>query len=153
SLLENPLENPMTILSESAVSASYGESSINQGKWVGLVGLGITTLFMLFIYRTAGLVAIVGLAINLTLLFGGMALFGFTLTMPGICGIVLTIGLAVDADVLICVRPREEREAGKSLSAALEAAYEKAFSAFADSNITTFISAVILFAVAGGLVK
>lgn len=153
SLLENPLENPMTILSESAVSASYGESSINQGKWVGLVGLGITTLFMLFIYRTAGLVAIVGLVINLTLLFGGMALFGFTLTMPGIAGIVLTIGMAVDANVLIYERLREEREAGKSLSAALEAAYDKAFSAIADSNITTFISAVILFAVAGGLVK
>jgi SecD/SecF fusion protein len=153
SLLENPLENPMTILSESAVSASYGESSINQGKWVGIVGLAITTLFMLFIYRTAGLIAIVGLVINLTLLFGGMALFGFTLTMPGIAGIVLTIGMAVDANVLIYERLREEMEAGKTLSGALEAAYEKAFSAIADSNITTFISAVILFAIAGGLVK
>ncbi len=153
SLLENPLENPMTILSESAVSASYGESSVSQGKWVGIAGLVMTTLFMLFIYRLAGLIAIVGLVINLAILFGGMALFGFTLTMPGIAGIVLTIGMAVDANVLIYERLREEQAAGKSLGAALEAAYEKAFSAIADSNITTLISAVILFSIAGGLVK
>ncbi|MBB5036416.1 protein translocase subunit SecD [Prosthecobacter dejongeii] len=153
SLLENPLENPMTILSESAVSAAYGQSSINQGKWVGIAGLGITTLFMLFVYRMAGLIAIVGLVINLAVLFGGMSLFGFTLTMPGIAGIVLTIGMAVDANVLIYERLREEREAGKTIAGALEAAYEKAFSAIADSNITTLISAIILFAIAGGLVK
>lgn len=153
SLLENPLENPMTILSESAVSASYGQSSINQGKWVGIAGLGITTLFMLFVYRMAGLIAIVGLVINLSILFGGMSLFGFTLTMPGIAGIVLTIGMAVDANVLIYERLREEREAGKTISGALESAYEKAFSAIADSNITTLISAIILFTIAGGLVK
>lgn len=153
SLLENPLENPMTILSESAVSSAYGESSINQGIWVGIGGLAFTTLFMVFVYRMAGLIAIVGLVINLTILFGGMALFGFTLTMPGIAGIVLTIGMAVDANVLIYERLREEMEAGKTLSGALESAYEKAFSAIADSNITTLISAVILFSIAGGLVK
>lgn len=152
-LLQNPLENPMTILSERAVSGSYGESSINQGKWIGVASLIITTLFMLFIYRLAGLIAVFGLIINLVLLFGGMALFGFTLTMPGIAGIVLTIGMAVDANVLIYERLREEREAGKSLSSALEAAYDKAFSAIADSNITTFICAVILFVISGGLVK
>lgn len=152
-LLQNPLENPMTIMSESAVSASYGESSINQGKWVGVAGLVITTFFMMFVYRTAGLIAIVGLVINLAILFGGMALFGFTLTMPGIAGIVLTIGMAVDANVLIYERLREEREAGKTLAAALESAYEKAFSAIADSNITTLITAIILFAISGGLVK
>jgi len=153
SLLENPLENPMIILSESAVSAAYGESSVNQGMWVGIGGLAFTTLFMVFVYRTAGLIAIVGLVINLSILFGGMALFGFTLTMPGIAGIVLTIGMAVDANVLIYERLREEREAGKTLSGALESAYDKAFSAIADSNITTLISAIILFAIAGGLVK
>lgn len=153
SLLENPLENPMTILSESAVSSSYGQSSIDQGKWVGIAGLLITTGFMLFVYRLAGLIAIVGLTINLAILFGGMALFGFTLTMPGIAGVVLTIGMAVDANVLIYERLREEREAGKTIAGALESAYEKAFSAIADSNITTLISAIILFAVSGGLVK
>ena len=151
--LENPLENPMKILSESTVSASYGQSSIDQGRWIGLAGLLITTAFMLFIYRAAGLVAIVGLVVNLTILAGAMALFQFTLTMPGIAGLVLTIGMAVDANVLIYERLREEMEAGRSFASALKAAYEKAFSAIADSNITTLISAAILFAISGGLVK
>jgi SecD/SecF fusion protein len=152
-LLNNPLRNPMKILSESSVSSAYGQSSIDQGKWVGIAALLITTCFMLFIYRLAGIVAIIGLVINMSILFGAMSLFGFTLTMPGIAGLVLTIGMAVDANVLIFERLREEMEAGKTLSAALDAAYEKAFSAIADSNITTLISAVILFVISGGLVK
>jgi SecD/SecF fusion protein len=152
-ILENPLENPMAIVSESSVSAAYGESSINQGKWVAIAGLIMTTCFMVFIYRLAGLIAIVGVVVNLILLFGGMSLFQFTLTMPGIAGIVLTIGMAIDANVLIYERLREEMKAGKSLAGALEAAYDKAFSAIADSNITTLISAAILFAISGGLVK
>lgn len=152
-LLNNPLRNPMKILSESSVSAAYGQSSIDQGKWVGIAALAITTLFMLFIYRSAGIVAIVGLVINMSILFGAISLFGFTLTMPGIAGLVLTIGMAVDANVLIYERLREEMEGGKTFAAALEAAYEKAFSAIADSNITTLISAVILFVISGGLVK
>ncbi len=152
-LLKNPLKNPMTIESENAVSASYGQSSIDQGKWICLAGLIMTTVFMLFIYRLAGLIAIVGLVINLAVLFGGMSLFQFVLTMPGIAGIVLTIGMAVDANVLIYERLREEMEAGKTLSGALEAAYDKAFSAIADSNITTIIAALILFAISGGLVR
>jgi SecD/SecF fusion protein len=152
-LLSNPLQNPMKILSESSVSSAYGQSSIDQGKWIGVAALLITTCFMMFIYRLAGLVAIVGLIINIAILFGAMALFGFTLTMPGIAGVVLTIGMAVDANVLIYERLREEMEAGKTFAAALEAAYDKAFSAIADSNITTLISAVILFLISGGLVK
>jgi len=152
-LLNNPLRNPMIILSESSVSSAYGQSSIDQGKWVGVAALAITTLFMFFIYRLAGFVAIIGLVINMAILFGAFSLFGFTLTMPGIAGLVLTIGMAVDANVLIYERLREEMEAGKSLAAALDAAYEKAFSAIADSNITTLISAIILFVISGGLVK
>lgn len=152
-LLNNPLRNPMKILSESSVSSAYGQSSIDQGKWVGIAALVITTLFMVFIYRSAGFVAIIGLLINMAILFGAMSLFSFTLTMPGIAGLVLTIGMAVDANVLIYERLREEMEEGKSFAAALEAAYEKAFSAIADSNITTLISAVILFVISGGLVK
>ncbi len=153
SLLENPLENPMEILSESAVSAAYGESAIKQGMMAGLVGLGIILLFMLFYYRLAGIIAIIGLVINITLLFGAMALFQFTLTMPGIAGIALTLGMAVDANVLIYERLREEMNAGKSLGAALEAAFDKAFSAIFDSNLTTLITAIILFTLASGLVK
>ena len=153
SLLENPLENPMEILSESAVSAAYGKSAISQGMYAGLVGLGMILLFMLFYYRTAGIIAIIGLVVNMTLLFGAMALFQFTLTMPGIAGIALTLGMAVDANVLIYERLREEMNAGKSLGSAIEAAFDKAFSAIFDSNITTLITAIILFTLASGLVK
>lgn len=153
SALQNPLENPMKIESERTVSAAYGESSIEQGKWICIAALIMTGLFMCFIYRLAGIVAIVGLVINITILIGAMALFGFTLTMPGIAGIVLTIGMAVDANVLIYERLREELKAGKSIGAALLAAFEKAFSAIFDSNITTLLSAWILYLTASGLVK
>jgi len=152
-LLQNPLKNPMSIESENAVSSSYGQSSIDQGMYICVAGLILTTCFMVFIYKMAGLIAIVGLVINLAVLFGGMALFQFTLTMPGIAGIVLTIGMAVDANVLIYERLREEMEAGKSLVGALDAAFEKAFSAIADSNVTTIIAAIILFTISGGLVR
>jgi SecD/SecF fusion protein len=152
-MLNNPLKNPMKILSESTTSSAYGESAITQGKNVAIAGLFVTTFFMLFIYRAAGIVAIFGLIINITLLMGGMSAFGFTLTLPGIAGIILTIGMAVDANVLIYERLREEVEAGRNFVSALEAAYEKAFSAIADSNITTLISAIILYWLSGGLVK
>jgi SecD/SecF fusion protein len=153
SALENPLENPMKILSERSVSATYGQSSIDQGKLVCIAGFIITALFMLFIYRGAGLIAVVGLIVNITLLLGAMSLFQFTLTMPGIAGIVLTIGMAVDANVLIYERLREEIQAGRTLKEALAAAFEKAFTAIFDSNITTLISAWILYLLATGLVK
>lgn len=153
SVLENPLENPMEILEESTVSAAYGEVAIEQGIQAGLVGLVIIIAFMLFYYRLAGLIAVAGLIVNMCLLFGAMAMFQFTLTMPGIAGIALTIGMAVDANVLIYERLREEMAAGKTLAAALEAAFEKAFSAIFDSNITTLITATILFTLASGLVK
>ena len=152
-LLNNPLENQLLIQSESTVSGAYGKSSITQAKWVIIAGLIITGLTMLAVYRFVGLVAIVGLVVSLVLLFGTLALFQFTLTMPGIAGLILTIGMAVDANVLIYERLREEMEAGKTLSGALEAAYDKAFTAIFDSNITTLISATILFAISGGLVK
>ena len=151
--LENPLENPMEIIAENSVSAQFGEATIQQGKWTGIVATIIVALFMSVYYRLAGLIALIGLVVNLLMVFGAMALFDFTLTMPGIAGIVLTVGMAVDANVLIYERLREEMKSGKSLVAALEAAFEKAFSAIFDANITTLISAVILFYLASGLVK
>jgi SecD/SecF fusion protein len=153
SALENPLENPMKILAESTVSPAYGESAIREGKWAALIGFGVTVIFMLIYYRLAGLIACVGLILNLICLWGAMSLFDFTLTMPGIAGIVLTMGMAVDANVLIYERMREELKAGKSIAGALEAAFEKAFSAIFDSNLTTLITAAILFFLASGLVK
>ncbi|MEZ0386787.1 MAG: protein translocase subunit SecD, partial [Verrucomicrobium sp.] len=151
--LENPLKNPMKIIEESNVSAAFGEQTIKQGIQTGWVSTILVALFMLIYYRFAGLIALVGLVVCMLLVFGSMALFNFTLTMPGIAGIVLTIGMAVDANVLIYERLREEMAAGKTLGAALDAAFEKAFSAIFDANITTLFSAVILFYLATGLVK
>lgn len=151
--LENPLENPMKIISETNVSAQFGKQTIMQGLYTGIAGLIMTALFSVIYYRFAGLIALIGLFVNLLMVFGAMSLFDFTLTMPGIAGIVLSVGMAVDANVLIYERLREEMRAGKTLVSALDAAFEKAFSAIFDANFTTLISAVILFYLGSGLVK
>lgn len=151
--LMNPLENPLVVDEERTVSPLLGEAVIKQGVWAGVLGLGFTFLFIAIYYRVAGLVAMVGLILNMVMLFGVMAMFGFTFTLPGIAGLVLTIGMAVDANVLINERLREELDAGKSLKSALEAAYEKAFSAIFDSNVTSLITAVILFWLSSSSVK
>lgn len=153
SALENPLENPMEIIETSNVSASFGEQTIKQGVQTGIVSSILVALFMLIYYRFAGLIALIGLAVCMLMVFGAMALFNFTLTMPGIAGIVLTIGMAVDANVLIYERLREEMASGKTLRDSLDGAFNKAFSAIFDANITTLISAIILFYLATGLVK
>lgn len=153
SALENPLRVPVQIEETRSVSPTLGEDSVRSGIVAGLVGLVLVILFVLLYYRFAGLVAIIGLLINIVILFGLMAMFHFTLTLPGIAGIILTIGMAVDANVLIYERLREELAAGKSFAAALNGAYEKAFSAIFDANATTLITAVILFWQATGSVK
>jgi len=142
--LNNPLRNKPEILSESTISARYGESVIKQGVTAALAGLALTALFVLLYYRFAGIVALLGLCVNILILFGAMAMFGATFTLPGIAGIILTIGVAVDANVLIYERLREEMAGGKSLGNALKAAYEKAFTAIFDANITTLLTALIL---------
>jgi SecD/SecF fusion protein len=153
SVLENPLQNPVTIEEERSVSATLGGDSIKSGIYSGLLGLGLTFLFVLIYYRFAGVVANIALIINLILLFGATTMFNFVLTLPGIAGIILTIGMAVDANVLIYERLREELSAGKPLRAALDASYDKAFSAIFDSNLTTLITAIILFWQATGPVR
>ncbi len=153
SVLENPLRTPVQIEETRSVSASLGADSIKSGVGAGLLGLVLTLLFVLLYYRLAGLVACLALGINIVLLFGAMAMFGFVLTLPGIAGIILTIGMAIDANVLIFERLREEMAAGKSLAAALGSAYDKAFSAIFDSNLTTLITSAILFWQATGPVK
>ena len=142
--LNNPLKNPLNILSERNVTARYGKEVVRQSITAAIAGLGLTLLFVLAYYRFAGLVALAGLMINMLILFGCMAMFGATFTLPGIAGIILTIGVAVDANVLIYERLREELAGGKSLKNALKAAYEKAFSAIFDANITTLLTAIIL---------
>lgn len=151
--LMNPLENPLIVETQSKVSAAYGSATVTQAVWAGAVGLSITFLFVLLYYRAAGLVAVIGLLVNGVILFGIMAMFGFPFSLPGIAGMILTIGMAVDANVLIYERLREEMAAGKTLKSAIGNAYDKAFTAIFDSNFTSLISAVILFFLASGTIK
>jgi len=151
--LMNPLENGLIVEDERSVSATLGAAVVKQGVWAGLTGLSITFAFILIYYRVAGIIALIGLSVNITILFGIMAMFGFVFTLPGIAGLILTIGIAVDANVLIYERLREELENGKSIRNAISAAYEKAFSAIFDANITSLITAMILFWLGSSSIK
>jgi SecD/SecF fusion protein len=153
SVLENPLQTPVSIEEERSASASLGQDSIKSGLYAGLVGLALIFVAVLFYYRLAGLVALVALAVEGVLLFGFLAMFGAVLTLPGIAGIILSLGMAIDANVLIYERLREEIAAGKSLKTALDASYNKAFSAIFDSHVTTLITAIILYWLATGPVR
>ena len=153
SALENPLENPMKILQSGTVSASFGAATIQQGMWAGIVGLLLTAVFLAFYYRAIGIIAYAGLTVSLLAVIGSMALFQFTLTMPGIAGLVLTIAIAVDANVLIYERLREELREGKSLQPALDAAHNRAFSAIFDAHVTTLITSLILMTMATAMLK
>lgn len=153
SALENPLDTPVKIDEERNVSATLGNDSIRQGIYSGVAGLLLTFAFVLVYYRFAGLLASLSLLVNIALLFGAMSLFGFVLTLPGIAGVILTIGMAIDANVLVYERLREELASGKTLKPALDGAYRKAFSSIFDANITTLITSTILFWQAAGPVK
>ena len=155
SVLENPLQTPVSIEEERSVSPTLGADSIRSSVMAGLMGLAITLVCVAIYYRFAGLIACVALLVNIVLLLGAFQLIpgGVTLTLPGIAGIILTIGLAVDASVLVYERLREELALGKSLKVAVRAGYEKAFSSIFDANVTTLITAVILFWKASGPVK
>ena len=153
SALENPLQTPVSIEEERSVSPTLGADSVRSSVIAGLVGLLITMVAVLAYYRLLGLIANIVLLTNLVLLIGALAMFNFVVTLPGIAGIILTIGMAVDANVLIYERLREELALGKSLRAALEAGYDKAFSSILDANVTTLITAIILFWQATGPVK
>jgi SecD/SecF fusion protein len=153
SVLENPLQTPVVIEEERSASASLGEDSINSGIFSGLLGVAMTALFVLIYYRFSGVIANIALVVNLVLLFGAMGLFGTVLTLPGIAGIILTLGMAVDANVLVYERLREEMSDKRPLAAVVRSAFEKAFPAIFDSNVTTLITALILFWKATGPVK
>ena len=153
SVLENPLQTPVSIEEERSVSPTLGLDSIRASILAGLVGLAITLVCVAIYYKIPGLVANLALIINLLLLVGALTMFHFVLTLPGIAGIILTIGLSVDANVLIYERLREEMALGKSLKVALNTAYDKAFSSIFDANVTTLITAAILFWKASGPVR
>jgi SecD/SecF fusion protein len=155
SALENPLQVPVSIEEERSVSPTLGLDSIRASIRAGLIGLAITLVGVTVYYKLSGVIVDLALIINLILLLGEFQLIpgGVVLTLPGIAGIILTIGMAVDASVLIYERLREEIATGKSLRAAVPAAYDKAFSSIFDANVTTLITAAILFFYATGPVK
>ncbi|MEO6183255.1 MAG: protein translocase subunit SecD [Verrucomicrobiota bacterium] len=152
-VLENPLEAPVTIIEERGVDPSLGKDTIRSGIKAAIIGTIAVAAFMLVYYMMAGLVANVALMLNIIITLGVMCSIGTTLTLPGIAGIVLTIGMAVDANVLIFERIREELAAGKSLRGAISAGYGRAFSTIFDSHVTTVISSVILIYMGTGAVK
>lgn len=140
-------------IEERTVGPSLGKENIQRGIISLEVGMGLILILMLFYYHFFGLVANIGLFLNLILLSAIMSMIGATLTLPGIAGFVLTVGMAVDANVLIYERIREELRAGVSPQAAIFAGYEKAFATITDANVTTLIVGVILFAIGTGAVK
>jgi SecD/SecF fusion protein len=147
------LPAPVDIIEQRSVGASLGEDSIRSGLMSAGIATLLTLVFMLMYYRTGGLVADFAVVFCLMMLLGVLAAFGGTLTLPGIAGIILTLAVAVDANVLIYERIREELATGKTLRAAIDAGYEKAFSAIFDSNLTTFITGVILYQFGTGPVQ
>ena len=147
------LPAPVNILEERTVGPSLGQDSIRSGIWACLVAGLLVIVFMAFYYRLSGLIADLALALNILLLLGSMVMIGATLTLPGIAGIILTMGMAVDANVLICERIREELRGGKTPRAAVESGYAKAFLTIFDSNITTLIAALFLFGFGTGPIK
>jgi len=147
------LRAPVDIVEERTVGPSLGRDNIDQGFMSVMVGFGLVLVFMIFYYRTFGIIANLALTFNMVLLIAVLSMLQATLTMPGIAGIVLTVGMAVDANVLIYERIREEIRNGNSPQASIYAGYEKAFSTILDANITTLITAVVLFSLGTGPVK
>ncbi len=143
----------ITYLEERTVGPSLGQDSIDRGLKAGLFGLSLVLVAMLVVYKGTGINAIVALGLNIVLLFGALAYFGATLTLPGIAGIVLTIGMAVDANVLIFERIREELRHGRTVKSAIDAGFAKALSSVLDANITTLIAALFLFQFGTGPIR
>jgi len=152
-VLENPLRAPLNIDASREVAPTLGEDSIRSGIHAAIYGTLAVSVFMLVYYMIAGMVANVALMANIIILLGVMCSVGTTLTLPGIAGIVLTVGMAVDANVLIYERIREESSKGKSLRGAIAAGYSRAFSTIFDSHVTTLISSVILIFMGTGPIK
>ncbi len=147
------LAAPIDIVEERTIGPSLGQDNIDQGFTSVMVGFALVLVFMAFYYRKFGLVANVALAANLVLIVAVLSIIQATLTLPGIAGIVLTVGMAVDANVLIFERIREEMRVGSTPQASIHAGYEKAFLTIMDANITTLIAAIVLFSVGSGPVR
>jgi len=147
------LPAPVKFIEDRTVSATLGRDSIRQGIYAAVSGLIAVMIFMIVYYHLGGLIANLALILNMVILLGAMAWFKFTLTLPGIAGIILTMGMSVDANVLIFERMREEQALGKKIRTVIENGYDRAFLAIFDSNITTLLSGIILFIFGTGPVK
>lgn len=147
------LPAPLKMLQNVTVGPSLGTDSINAGKIAGIIGTIAVVLFMIIYYRLSGLIADIALILNVILLFGAMASLNATLTLPGIAGVILAIGMAVDSNVLMFERIREEIRSGKTPRAAIDSGYSKAFSTIFDSHVTTLITAAVLFQFGTGPIK
>jgi preprotein translocase subunit SecD len=147
------LKAPVEIIEERIVGPSLGEDSIKYGITASIFAALVVIMFMLLYYTEAGLVADIAVILNITLIFGVLASLGGTLSLPGLAGIILTLGMAVDANVLIYERTREELAKGRSLKSAIDEGFSKALSAILDSNVTTFITGLILYFLGSGPIK
>ncbi|MFH1070803.1 MAG: protein translocase subunit SecD [Candidatus Glassbacteria bacterium] len=147
------LPAPLQIAESRTIGPSLGADSIQSGKLSALIGLSLVVLFMLVYYKFGGLVANFARVLEMIITLAVLAGFNATLTLPGIAGLILTIGMAVDANVLIFERIREELRSGKTLRAAIDAGYDRAFSAILDGNLTTFLAAIVLFQFGTGPIK
>jgi len=147
------LRAPVEIIEERTVGPSLGRDNIDQGFRSVVIGFVLVLIFMAFYYRSFGIIANIALTFNLVMLVAVLSILQATLTLPGIAGIVLTVGMAVDANVLIFERIREEIRNGNSPQASIHAGYEKAFGTIADANVTTLIAAIVLFSLGTGPVK
>jgi preprotein translocase subunit SecD len=152
-LRSGSLPASLTTLEERTVGPSLGRDSIRQGVTASVVGFILMTVLVLFYYRAAGINAIVALLLNLVILLGMMAYFRATLTLPGIAGVILTLGMAIDSNVLVFERIKEELRAGKSIRAAIDAGFTLAFGTIIDTHLTTIIAALFLFQFGSGPVK
>ena len=152
-LRSGALQAPMEIVEERTIGPSLGQDNIISGQNSMYLGLALVALFMIFYYRTFGLVAIAALFANILIIISVLSVFQATLTLSGIAGIVLTVGMAVDANVLIFERVREEILNGNSPNASIYSGYKKAFSTISDANITTLIAAICLLTIGTGAVK
>jgi SecD/SecF fusion protein len=147
------LPAPVDVIQNLTVGASLGQDSINRGVFSGLLGAVLVISFMIIYYRLSGIIANVALAMNILLVFVGLALFGATLTLPGIAGIILSVGMAVDANILIFERMREEFALGKSPKAGVDSGFNKAYWSIVDAQLTTLITALVLFLFGTGPIK
>jgi preprotein translocase subunit SecD len=144
---------PLEITSQQATGASLGQDAINQGIRASALGLALVFVFMLLYYRRAGFNAVLANILNLYLIVAILSVFGFTLTLAAIAGLVLNVGMAVDASVLIFERMKEESRLGKTTHAVVNSGFTRAFSAILDSNLTTIIAAIVLMQLAKGSIQ